>query len=134
MKNINKMYKGIIIEESLENKNVLDKLKIISTEIDPVTESHKTPWVKQWTMHLVEIEDEQADEIAQELSQSLDPDHVWYCDFCNKTTHYIVFRNKIFKVDRTNQEQYDKAKDYGISLGIPAHQVDFHPGVKRWER
>ena len=46
MKNFN----GVIIEESLENKDVLRKVKILKTDIEPVTEGHKTPWVKQWTL------------------------------------------------------------------------------------
>lgn len=48
-------YKGVIIEESLENKDVLDHVTIVSTKVEPVTTGHQTPWVKQWTLHTVEI-------------------------------------------------------------------------------
>ncbi len=34
-------------------------------------------------------------------------------------------------LDRKSKEQYDEAKEYGISLGIPSYQVDFHPDVKK---
>jgi len=64
----------------------------------------------------------------------LDSGHDWYADFKNDTHHYIIFRNKIFFVDKQSKEQYDEAKKYGISLGIPEYQVDFHPEVKEWER
>lgn len=57
-------YQGVIIEESLDNKSVMDKVKIIKTKISPVVEKHKTPWVKQWTMHTVEIPEEGAEKIA----------------------------------------------------------------------
>ena len=40
-------YKGVIIEESLDNKAVLNKVKIIKTKVSPVVEKHRTPWVKQ---------------------------------------------------------------------------------------
>ncbi len=50
-----KSYKGVVIEESIEDKSVLAYLRILSTEVEPVTEKNKTPWVKQWTMHTVEI-------------------------------------------------------------------------------
>jgi hypothetical protein len=33
-----------------------------------------------------------------------------------------------------NKEQYDEAKKYGISLGLPEYQVDFAPDIKEWER
>lgn len=127
-------YKGVVIEESLENKDVLRKVKILSTKVEPVVEKHKTPWLKQWTLHTVEIPDNEAESIAGEISKSLDSEHNWYADFKNETIHFIIFRNKVFKIDRISKEQYDQAKEYGISLGIPPYQVDFHPEVEEWKR
>lgn len=129
-----KTFVGVIIEESLEKKDVLKKIKIIKTKIEKVTEKHKTPWIKQWTLHTVEIPEDQADAIAKDLGKSLDSKHEWYADFKNDSRHYIIFRNKVFFIDRRSKEQYDKAKKYGISLGIPEYQVDFHPDIKGWER
>lgn len=118
-------YKGVIIEESLENKDVLENVEILDTEIEKVTEEHETPWLSQWTLHTVKIPENQAERIAKTISISLDPDHggSWYADFKNDTHHYIVFRNKIFYIDRKSKEQYDKAKRYGLSLGIPENQL-----------
>ena len=127
-------YQGVIIEESLENKDVLGRIKIISTKIEPVVAKHKTPWLKQWTLHTIEVLENEAESVAEEISHSLELEHPWYADFKNKTAHFIIFRSKIFKIDRTNKKQYDEAKEYGISLGIPPYQVDFHPKVKEWER
>jgi len=39
-------FTGVIIEESLENKDILQRIKIIKTEIEKVTERDKTPWIK----------------------------------------------------------------------------------------
>jgi len=125
---------GVIIEESLENKEILKKLKIIETKIEDVTPEHKTPWIKQWTLHTVEIPEDKADEIAEELSKSLDSKHNWYSDFKDDKTHFVIFRNKVFKIDRSKREEYDKATKYGISIGIPAYQVDFSLHVKKWKR
>ncbi|MFH1392976.1 MAG: hypothetical protein ABIG73_01145 [Patescibacteria group bacterium] len=129
-------YKGVIIEESLENKDVLKEVKILETEVEPVTSEHETPWLKQWTLHTVEISEDNAEAIAEKISHALDRGHgaSWYADFKNNETHFIIFRDKVFKIDRKSKEQYDKAKEYGISLGIPEHQVDFHPDIKEWER
>lgn len=129
-----KNFVGVIIEESLEKKDVLKGLKILKTKIEKVTEKHKTPWIKQWTLHTVEILENQAEAVAKELSKSLDSQHDWYANFKNDSHHYIIFRNKVFYIDRRNKEQYDKAKKYGISLGIPEYQVDFHPDIKEWKR
>ena len=127
-------YKGVIIEESLENKTILKDVKILETKVEEVTEEHKTPWIKQWTLHTVEIPENQAKDVAEKISKALDSKHDWYADFKNDTHHYIIFRDKVFFVEKQSKEQYDEAKKYGISLGIPEYQVDFHSEVKEWER
>lgn len=131
-----KNFKGVIIEESLENCDVLNKIQILSTRVENVIEKHKTPWISQWTLHDVEIPESVASAIAGEISVSLDRhrEHSWYADFKNDTHHYIIFRDRVFCIDRKSKEQYDEAKHYGISLGIPEYQVDFHPEVVEWER
>jgi hypothetical protein len=123
-------YKGVIIEESLKDKRVLDDVSILETTVEEVNESHQTPWIKQWTLHTVEISEDKALGIAEELSRSLDSDHSWYADFKNADFHYIVFRNKFFKVDRKKKEQYDDVVNFGLSLGIPYYQLDFSPDIK----
>ncbi len=127
-------YQGVIIEESLDNKEILNNVKIIKTKVSPTTEKHKTPWVKQWTMHTVEITEENADEIAEQLSQSLDKEHSWYADFKNVNYHFIIYRGKVFKVDLKNPTLYKDAKNYGIGLGIPAYKVDFAPEDKIFQK
>ena len=127
-------YKGIIIEESLAGVDVFKDVKIVSTKVEPVTEEHKTPWLKQWTLHTVEIPEGSADEIAEKLSADLEKEHDWYADYKNEQYHYIVYRGKIFKVDLQNPILYKAAKQYGMSLGIPEYQVDFAPDDKVWER
>lgn len=121
-------YTGVIIEESLENRDVLQRVKVTTSQVEPVTDRHKTPWLSQWTLHWVEIPESEAQEIANALSRALDRRHTgsWYGDFRNATHHYIVFRDKVFFVDRRSREQYQLAIRHGISLGIPEHQLDFH--------
>ena len=118
-------FKGVIIEESLENKDVLKKVKILSTKVESVVKEHETPWLSQWTLHAVEILDKKAKAMAEEISKSLEHKHggSWYADFKNDTYHYIIFRDKIFHINRKSKEQYAEAKRYGISLGIPERQL-----------
>lgn len=132
--NLNNNFIGVIIEESLEDKSVLKELKITKTEVEQVTSEHKTPWIKQWTLHTVEIPESKAGAIAEILSRSLDSKHNWYADFKNDTNHYIIFRDKVFYIDRTSKKQYDGATAYGLKLGIPDYQLDFSPHIKEWKR
>lgn len=42
---------------------------------------------------------------------------------------------KVFHItNRSAKGQYDAATAYGISVGIPAYQVDFSPHITQWER
>lgn len=128
-------FKGVIIEESLADTSVLNDVKILSTKIEPVTDKHKTPWVTRWTLHAVEIPAERATEIAEKISGALDREHNWYADYETDSEHYVVYRDKIFHItDRSDKKQYDAATAYGISIGIPAYQVDFSPQVTHWQR
>jgi len=116
-------YKGEIIEESLENKAVLKALNIISTRVSKVTKAHQTPWLSQWTLHTIEVDENHADDLAEKLSRALDPDHSWYVDYRNKDYHYVIFKNKVFKLDRSKKEDYEEMIKYGLSVGTPDYQL-----------
>ena len=123
---MSKTFTGVIIEESLEKKDILKKVKIIKTKVEKVTPEHHTPYLKKWTLHTVEIPEKKADEVAEELRCSLDTRHGdWYADFKNDAFHYVIFSHKIFKVDRSKLKSYKEVTAYGLSLGIPEHQLDF---------
>lgn len=127
-------YRGVIIEESLDNLDILKEVEIVSTKVEPVTEKHKTPRLGQWTLHTVEIPEEKADQIAEMLSQNLQKEHFWYAYYKNDLYHYVIYRGKMFKVDLKNPALYKDAKRHGVSLGIPEYQVDFAPEDNIWER
>ncbi len=117
---------GVIIEESLKDKAVLKKIKIIKTKTEKVTERHQTPYLKKWTLHTVRIPADEAEKIAKEISESFGAVHSgWYADFKNRERHYIIFPGKIFRVDRSKKENYTEAVKHGLSLGIPDYQLVF---------
>jgi len=124
-------YRGVIIEESLEDKSILKEVKILETEIEPVTKKHQTPWLKQWTIHTVEIRDAQAEEIAEKISQSLNSKDGWYADFKNNAIHFIIFHDKVFRVNRRNKKEYNRVKQYGLSLGVPDYQLNWEEISKK---
>ena len=120
-------YTGIIIEESLRQSDVLNKLKIISTEIEEVTRSHNTPWVSVWTIHTIEILEKDAEIVANEISKSIDEKHSssWYVEFKNNRNQYVIFYDKIFCINKNNEKEKLEAINYGLSIGIPEQQLDF---------
>lgn len=121
-----KKYSGCIIEESLTNKNVLKEFIITRTNVEKVTEESNTPDLDVWTMHIVEIAEDKIESIVPLLSKSIDGSRKnggWYTDLKSDDWHYIIFSGKAFKVDRSNGEQYEQAKEYGMSIGIPEYQL-----------
>lgn len=127
-------FTGVIIEESLRDTSVLELLNIVATTVEPVTPEHKTPWLRQWTLHSFEISEELATSVAEKISSVLDGNDVgkdsWYADFKNDRTHLVIFRNKIFRVDRANPTEYEDVVRYGESVGIPAYQLDFASAIE----
>ncbi len=85
-------YIGTIIEESLSDNRLMSSFKIIRTKIEKVNDRHKTPWLKSWTLHEIEVPDDAAESTAHMLSGKIEASHnAWYIDFKNDQTHYIIF-------------------------------------------
>lgn len=118
-------YKGVIIEESLINCDIIKELEIVQTEIAKTTAREKTPWLEQWTLKTVIIEENKIDEYTEKLSKLIDTKHCgdWYCDFRNDIFHYVIFSNKVFKLNRIKKQDYIDMRNYAINLGLPEHQL-----------
>jgi len=119
------MYRGTIIEESLKDRSVLDTVRILGTEIESVTPGHKTPWLEQWTLHEVEIDDGAIKSFVRKVQNAIETEHKsWFADFRGEQDHYIVFPGKIFFVDHRRNDSYNEAIAYGVAFGIPKNQID----------
>jgi hypothetical protein len=105
---------------------VLRDVRIRRTRAFPTTEWHRTPWVAQWTMHVVEIPDERAETVAACLAETIDATRgAWYAGFKSDATHYVVFSGRIFRVSRAHPEEYEAPRAHGRALGIAERQLDF---------
>ena len=120
-------YEGVIIEESLRDPSVLRRLTILSARVEAVTDWHQTPWLTQWTFLTVRVPEQDADEIAALIARSFDREHAtsWYADYKNDTHHYVIYSDCGFYIARRSAVEYDEARAYGISRGLPEHQADF---------
>jgi hypothetical protein len=120
------MYRGEIIEESLCDRSILNDARIVSAEIEAVTPGHRTPWLQQWTIDTVEIEDKAIKAFVRKLQKSIETEHAsWFADFRGIQDHYIVFPGKIFFIDHRRNDTYTEAAAYGVALGIPRQQLGF---------
>jgi hypothetical protein len=89
--------KGVIIEESLNDKSILKEFKIIKTDIEKVTDKHRTPWLTKWTCHKVEVPDSDIDSVCSKIQKSMDKTHEWYVDLKNKRFEITIFKDDIIK-------------------------------------
>lgn len=105
----NKIYKGKVILESLEDKNLVNKMQILDTEVTGA-----------WTIHTILISKSDIENLASYIKQG-----PWYAYFWHGNEVLAVFRDKIFKFLHNQQGSWRETIGYGISIGIPRKQLDF---------
>lgn len=108
---VEKIYKGIIIEESLIDNKCLDGIEVIKTQI---TKERK------WTLKTVNITKEKIQYLSSKIKSNS-----YYMHFWNDKDVIVVFRDKIFEIDYDNKQTWNDAIEYGISIGIPREQLNF---------
>ncbi|MCM1114519.1 MAG: hypothetical protein NC397_03395 [Clostridium sp.] len=92
--------------ESLKDQSIINEFKIIETNID------------EGISHIVEIDDSRIEDIVPKLQAAMSDVKEWYTDLKNHDYHYIIYNDKVFKVNRDYGEQYEQAKEYGLRRGI----------------
>jgi hypothetical protein len=115
--------KGLLLQESLEEPSVLELLRITNTEVWRVANA-TADQPTTWTAVSFEVESDQADRIAEKLSQVL-KSQGWYISACTTTKVYVIFPRKIYKYRKGDSVQRDEARRYGRSVGIPESQLDW---------
>jgi len=105
----NKIYKGIIIEESLEDKNLVKKMQILDTKI-----------AGTWTIHTILISKSDIEGLASYIKQG-----PWYAHFWHGNEVLAIFRDKIFKFKHNEPKTWRDTIGHGISIGIPSQQLNF---------
>lgn len=105
------MLKGTIIENSLQDKTLLEKVKITRT------------WKGgDWVLHDVLVDEEQVPEISKYISDGPWYIHLWKS---GEDDFVILFKDKLFHVNASDPASFADAIAYGKSIGIPEEQLDF---------
>lgn len=106
-----KLYKGVIVEESLKDKSILTDLNILEVEVSEDDE---------WHMYTVLV----PQEFFEILSKSID-DGTWYAHFWKDRDVVAVFKNKIIPFNFDDKSTWGEVLQHGRSIGIPEEQLDF---------
>ncbi len=107
-----KLYKGTIVEESLEDTSILNNFTIL--------EETKPRDQNDWHLYIVEGD---CDAVIL-LSKALKHER-WYAHFWYENEMIVVFCDKLFFQKVDDQTTWSDAIAYGISAGIPKEQLNF---------
>ena len=107
---------GIVIDQSLKDKSVVDGLKILGTKEEG-----------EWKVYKVEVEDDKLQDTIQ-LIQPILNSGGWYVHFYNDSGEKltVVFRNRVFELVN-NPSFWNQVIEYGKSVGVPESEMDFKP-------
>ena len=78
-----------------------------------------------WTVVDFEADEAVADALAPALARALSPQGGWYADFTVGDDRVVVFAGAVFRFPRGDQEGRARAAAHGVSVGVPAHQLDW---------
>lgn len=111
------VWKGVILEESLEDKSLLKLVKIVKTSVSKLSGEDRI-----MTFHNIEVEDSKKDEFIQKAIKSIKQS--FYLHIVKEKVMYVIFKNHMFKFSKGYPE-LETAKEYGKSIGILEEQMDF---------
>lgn len=113
------VWKGVIIEESLRDKSLLDLVEVVRTE---EFELEKTGEIT--TFHMYQFEDEKSEEFFEKALSAL-RDGKWYLHSVKDNRMTVIYHGKRFDFKKGERKKIEKARRFGLSKGIPKEQMPF---------
>jgi len=117
------MFTGLILAESLKDEAVLSLMRVVRREVWDVGPRAADFQPTIWNAIFVEGDAAKIAEAAEALSSALIPR--WYANLSTDKTEYVVFPGRIFTHAKGDRSAASEAMEYGRSLGIPEHQLDW---------
>jgi hypothetical protein len=104
-------YKGVLVENSLFDKSILEKVNVVQTRRSG-----------DWTLHDIRLGRNQIDDIRKKMTEGPWYFHLWEP---GKSDVIVAFKNKVFTIKYADKASWADAIAFGKSLGIPESQLDF---------
>ena len=113
-------WKGVVIEESLEDRGLLKMVKVVRSE-EATLEGEEGKGM----MHLqyFELDEANTDKFISMARKAVK--HGWYIHICRGGTMVVVFKGKAFEFTKAQEDAIQRAEDYGASIGILRGQMGF---------
>ncbi len=112
------VWKGVVIEESLTDKSILEIVKIMKTRKATLEgESERG----NLTFLYIELEDERKDDFVRKAVSSMKDR--FYIHVCKGAEMVVIYRNRNFEFSADETDKINEARDYGLSIGILEEQL-----------
>jgi predicted SnoaL-like aldol condensation-catalyzing enzyme len=118
---------GLLLKESLADDSPLDLVQILSTNLFRINNT-VPPQPRWWTEVRFQADVEHANEILQRFSDRLQPG--WYLHCWTDSHIFVAFPGKVFTYARGDETARDEAITYGLSVGVPRHQLDWEQSLE----
>jgi len=119
------VYTGVLILESLKVGVELTEVPLVVRKISRYDVSSATAeQASVWSVLDFEVDDDQAEALAEMLSGALDQPG-WYADFHNLEEIFVVFPGRVFRYARGDAAARAEAQAFGRGLAIPEVQLDW---------
>jgi len=116
-------FNGLLLEESVADRSVLDLLTITKTETWNVANATANQ-PRVWHAVYYEGDINNADIIAKALCQSLKAGE-WYTNFTANDQVHVIFPGKVFVYLKGDKASRGEAQAYGRSIHIAESQLDW---------
>lgn len=104
-------YKGVLVENSLVDTEILKRVKIIRSYEEG-----------DWKLHDIRLSKKQIADIQQSIADAGWYFHLWEP---GKDRITVVFKDKLFEIAHSDRTSWNDAIAHGIAKGIPPEQLDF---------
>jgi hypothetical protein len=119
------VWKGVIIEESLFDKSILNIVKIVKTRKTTLEKESERGTL---TFLYFELNDKKEDEFVDKALLVIKDR--FYLHICRNERMVVVYKNKEFDFSSNELNKLNQARDYGLSVGILREQMPFEELIK----
>ena len=117
----NKLWLGVLIEESLEDPAVLKQIKIVRTKRTRLEEDGSG---QQLQLHKIEVSESDVEGFCFQISQVIRP--TWYFHVVSESNMIVVFRDEILRAEKSDPESIERIIMYGTTHGVLPEQIELH--------
>lgn len=111
------VWQGVVLEESLKDKSLLDLVDIVGTDVDKLEEENRV-----MTFHKVEVSNSFKEEYIKLAENNIKKG--FYTHLCKDGEMTVIFNNKVFSFNKDDSKLIE-AREYGKSIGIIVEQMPF---------